>query len=136
MSSSDDSSFLTLVQVTDKESPPTWDDFSEDPQLLLDYIKRYFAVSPTKINEIQNVYVGPERPEVDTIWFNTIGVPFIGIPVNGEFFKIYQYAPGAIVAYTGANLPTGTRELGPSELTSYGLPTLTGPARWITTTYS
>lgn len=127
----DNTKFLSLFRIIDKEGEIDWSDFEESPEKLIDYIKSNLGIDLNNASEIQSVYIGPDRPELDKIWFNNERTAFIGIPFEGDFVKIYQYPPNSpIILLDESNIPTGVRKLTQDEIDNYGLQALSAPAFW------
>jgi len=130
MSSLDPTNFLSLVAVADKEATLNWSNF-ETPEKLFSYIADNFGIDPSSLDQIQKVYIGEVAPSLGSLWFNNGPIPFIGIPVGGEFVKIYQYPVNVpLVCLSQNQLINGLRQVTSSEATAWGLPVLGGTSFW------
>lgn len=129
---SDDTVFLNIIRFSEKEGQvESWEKFENSPEELFKYITENFGVDPQRLNEIQRFFIGETTPELDTIWINTGSVPFIGIPIGGEFVKFYKYPINSpFILISQSDLGSGVTALTEGEKTEYGLPELSGSAFW------
>jgi hypothetical protein len=132
MSQPDTTLFLNLVRFSDKDGPVNdWSRFENSPEELLDYFVNNFGIDPAKLNAIQRISIGDAQPELDTIWINTGSIPFIGIPIAGQFVKFYQRPINSpFVLINQSDLGNGVAPLTEEQREEYGLPALTGTAFW------
>ena len=129
MSAVDVTKFLKLILVNSQEFLD-WDQF-DTPEKLLAYVCENLVVDPTQLNEIQKLYIGTNEPDFSSIWFNNGPVPFVGIPIGGEFHKIYRYPPNSpFIAINQSVLGYGVRQVTTSEVTAWNLPSLGSPSFW------
>lgn len=126
----DTTKFLKLVAVNDNEPSFSWDRFSK-PSELIQYLVENLALDPTVLDSVSSLSVGDNRPELDTIWFNTGDTPFIGIPIGGDFVKFYRYPINSpFVLIDQEQVTGGVTQLAEEDRIAYGLPELNSPAFW------
>lgn len=129
----DTSVFLKLIRILDPEGKiDDWSKFEQSPEQLLDYIANHFFIDPAKLTALQRFFIGENRPELDTIWFNnSVELPFIGIPIGGEFVKFFRYpANSPFILLDPKDLQSGAIQMTEDEIAEYGLPELSGSAFW------
>jgi hypothetical protein len=128
--SADTTLFLKLMMVSAKEGALDWSNF-ESPAILFSYIQDNFGLDPSNLDQIQKIYIGEVAPDLNTIWFNNGPVPFVGLPIGGQWHRIYQVPPNSpFICLDAANLAGGVRQVTSSEVTAWGLPVLSGPSFW------
>jgi len=102
---------------------------------LLDLATKYLEINT---DVLENVAVGirsttePGAAHRQKFWLAPTLAPFVGVFSSGAWRKVYDYPPGIAFPWVLASSPPSyLSELSTAQVSTYGLPTLGGNAKWV-----